>query len=90
MHAGRAVQGVDADAGVVGKRRQPRVLARVTRLGECVLDKREMRLVGLGHAERRLRDDLDVERREDGADLVQLADVVGSDDDFVHELNLKS
>ena len=40
VHAGRAVQRVDADARIVGERRQLRVRARVARLGERVLDER--------------------------------------------------
>ena len=56
MHAGRAAERGDADARVVGERGQLRVRARVPRLGERVLDERQVRLVGFGDAELGLRD----------------------------------
>jgi hypothetical protein len=64
VHAGRTVQRGNADARIVGERRKLRVHARVPRLGERVLDERDVRLVGIGDAELGLRDHLDRKRRE--------------------------
>ena len=84
IHAGRAVQRINANPGIVCQRGQTRVPARMPRLGQRVLDKSTVRFGRLAHAERRLRNDLDVERRQYRGYLVQLADVVGGDDDFFH------
>ena len=85
MHAGRAIQRIDANAGIIRQCRQPRVRARMARLCQRIFDERAMRLGGFTDAEARLRNDLDIERRQYGADLVQLADIVRRDDYFFHE-----
>ncbi len=89
VHAGRTVQHINADARIVGERRQSGVPARMPRLGERVLDEREMRLVDFRHAERRLGNDLDIERRENRADLVELAEIIRRDDYSLHKGNSK-
>ena len=55
MHPRRAAERLDAQAGIVGERRQARGAAGVARLGERVLEKGGVRLVGLADAERGLR-----------------------------------
>ena len=55
--------------------------AGVARLGERVLDERDVRLVGFGDAELGLRDDVDAERREQPAEFAQLARVAGGEDE---------
>ena len=87
MHAGRAAQRLDADAGIVGQRRQAAFAADVARLGQRVLDEGAVRLFGLGDAELRLRQHLDAERREHALELAQLAGIVGCDDQFFHCLS---
>ena len=84
-HAGRATEGVNTNARVIGQRRQAGDAAGVMRLGQRVFDKGEIRLLGFAHPQRALRDDLDIERREDGADLVQLTQIIRRDDDFFHD-----
>ena len=51
MHPRRAAERLDAQAGIVGERRQARGAAGVARLGEGVLEKGGVRLVGLADAE---------------------------------------
>ena len=81
-HAGRTAKRRHADTRVVGERRQLRVRARVTRLGQRVLDERRMRLVDFGDAEIGLRDQLDAERLEQAAELAELAGVVRGEDEL--------
>ena len=85
LHARRAAERAHADAGIVGERRQLRVRARVPRLGERVLDERDVRLVRFGNAERRLRDHLDPERGEQPVELAQLAGIAGREDEARNE-----
>ena len=81
LHARRAGERANADAGVVGQRRQAGERTRVPRLGERVLDEGDVRLGRLGDAEFRLRDHLDAERRQQAAELAQLALVAGREDE---------
>jgi hypothetical protein len=48
----------------------------VTRFRERILDERAMWFGGFTYTEGGLRNDLDIERRENRADLIQLADVI--------------
>jgi hypothetical protein len=50
-HAGRAVQGFDAQAGVVGQRRQAAVGGGVAGLGQRVFDEGAVRLLGFRNAQ---------------------------------------
>src|SRR6185312_16836753 len=80
MHARRAAQRVDADAGIVRERRQPGREARVPRLGERVLEKRVVRLLGFREANLGLRDHARAEALEQRLDLGFLARIPGSKD----------
>ena len=84
MHAGFTVECRHAHAGIIRQRRQAGGAAGMPRLGQRILDKRAMRFIGFAHAKRTLRHHLDRQRREDGADLAQLARIIGSDDEFFH------
>src|SRR5262249_49266813 len=77
VYAGRAVERVDADAGIVRQRRKPRERTRVPCLDERILDERRVGLVDLGHAELRLGNHLDAERLEEPPELAKLARVAG-------------
>src|SRR5207253_10112455 len=87
MHARLTAERRHAKPRIVGERRQPRGAARVARLGERVLDERRVRLLGLRDAERRLRHELELGRK-DRLQLAQLAGVMRGDDDF-HEFRTK-
>src|SRR5689334_5880977 len=60
------------------------------RFGERVLDKGVVRLLGLGHAERGLRDDFEAERGEQRFELAHLARVVRREDDALQELSARA
>ncbi len=77
LHAGRAVQRVDADARIVGERGQTGQAARVPRLGKRVFDKRMVRLGGFRDAELGLSDHFDSQRRQQTPEFPQLARVAG-------------
>jgi hypothetical protein len=80
LHAGLAAQRIDAQAGIVGHGRQAGGRRGVPRLGQRVLDERVMRLLGLGHAERALGDQLDRQRGEQLPQLGELLRVVRGQD----------
>ena len=80
LHTGRAVQRLDADAGIIRERRQLGQRACMARLRERVLDERRMGLIGLGNAELALRNDVDAERREQPGKLAELAGIAGGED----------
>jgi hypothetical protein len=84
IHAGRAVERLDADTGVVGQRRQAGMRAGMARLGEAVLDEGDVRLGAFGDAEVGLRRGFDPERFEDARDFAQFAGVAGCDNEFIH------
>src|SRR5215831_4493176 len=84
MHARPSVQRANADARVVRERGQAGAPARVTRLGEGVLDERSVGLLGLRDFQGRLRDDLDPERTEQGLELAQLAWIGRREDQLLH------
>jgi len=63
-HARRAAERGDTQARVVGDRRPAGRRRGMTGFDQRVLDEARMRLVGLGNAERTLRDQLDARRRE--------------------------
>ena len=90
MHAGLAVEGRDADPGVVGQRGKLCVPRGVPRLRERILDERRVRLFGVRHAERALRHDLDPERREQLAELAELARIGRCEDELLHRLQAPS
>src|SRR5262249_27375104 len=75
LHAGRAVERFDADAGVVRQRGQLREPARVPCLRQRVLDEACMWLVRLRDPELRLRDHFDAQWREQAAKLAQLSGI---------------
>ena len=81
LHSRRAAECPHAQAGIIGQRRQVGVCARVPRLGERVLDKRRVRLVGVGDGEFRLRDQVDGKRRQQPAEFAQLAFVAAREDE---------
>src|SRR5882672_11185987 len=64
MHARGAVQRVDAQAGIVGERRQASRAAGVARLRERVLEKGVVRFVRLRNAELGLGKNLKLKRRQ--------------------------
>ena len=84
QHAGRAAQRRHAQPRIVGQRRQPGGAGAMARLGERVLDEGGMGLLGFPDAERRLRQQLDAQRRQQRAELAQLAGVVGGENEFFH------
>jgi len=67
----------DAQAGIVGERRQAGGATGVARLGERVLEERIVRLFRFRDAELRLGNDLKVKRRKQFADFADLARVAG-------------
>ena len=84
VHARLAAQRVDADAGVVRERRQARRAARVPRLGQGVLEKGEVRLLGIRDAELALGNDLDLKGRQQRADLGKLAGIAARHNELPH------
>src|SRR5262249_27416883 len=76
-HARRAAERIDAQARVVGDRRAARGTRGMARLRERVLDEGDMRLLGLADAELALAHELDRQRAEQRAQLVELLRVVG-------------
>src|SRR6267154_839899 len=84
MHAGLSAERARANARIVGERGKMRAAARVARLGERVFDKAAVRFFCIGYTERRLRDDLHPERREQRLELAQLAGIRGGEHEFFH------
>src|SRR5262249_45337201 len=84
MYARPSVQRANADARVVRERGQARAPARVTRLGESVLDERSVGFLGLRDFQGRLPDDLHPERTEQGFELAHLARIGRREDQFLH------
>src|SRR5256885_7588569 len=76
VHSGLAGESLDAQSRVIAKRRQACSPARVPRLGERILEKSGVRLIGLADAELRLRYELDRQRREQRPDLPQFSGIV--------------
>src|SRR5262249_37299356 len=56
----------------------------VTGLCKCILDERVVGLVGVRDLELRLRDDFDVERPENAANLANLAFIAAGEDELFH------
>ena len=83
--AGRAVERVDADAGIVGQRRQAGSVGRRHRLDRGVLGEHVAVLLGLGQAELAGRDQLDAIGGHQLAHLAQFALVMGRDHDLAGE-----
>ena len=82
--AGGAAEDVDAEAGVVGDRRQAGGLGQGVRLEERVLGEGDAGLLDVGDVRVGIRaDEFDVEvgRIEDGAELGDLAVVAGGEDE---------
>src|SRR5687768_14683899 len=75
VHAGCAAERLDAQARVVGERREAAGAARVSRLRERVLHERRMRLFGFYDAELGLGNQRDAERREQLPDLPEFSGV---------------
>src|SRR4051812_41650514 len=73
MHAGRAAERVDAQARIVGERRQAGGTAGMARLRQRVFKERLKGLVRLAYAELALRHDLDRERRQQRAYFADLS-----------------
>src|SRR6185295_4034472 len=88
MHAGRAAQRVDAQAGIVGERWQAGGAARVARLGERVLEEGVVRFVCLRNAELGLGKNLKLKRRQQFADLADLSRISRRKDQPLHRLQL--
>ena len=85
VHPRGTVQGQRAETGIIGQRRQPGCLRGVACLCECVFDERDMGFVRFGDAQRRLRNRLEAERLQQGAELAQFARIAAGDDNFVHD-----
>src|SRR3569623_1044887 len=83
---GLALQGGDAHFVVarVGHRLAG-VRASMTRLGQAVFNKRDVRLGAFWHAEIGLRRRFDCERFEDARNFAQLARIARGDDQFLHD-----
>jgi len=79
---GRAIERVDHQAGIVGKRRQLRGLRGGDRLDSCIGAKRVAGLVRFAEADFARRYRLDAVRPQEFAHLDELAGIVGRD----HEL----
>ena len=82
VDAGRAVQRIDHEAGIVGKGRQLRGLRRRDRLDRRIGAKRLAGFLGLAEAEFARGNRLDAMRRQQFPHLGELAGIVGRD----HEL----
>ncbi|MNT27435.1 hypothetical protein D3C72_1630650 [compost metagenome] len=82
LHPGLAAQRFDADAGIVGQRRQPGQAAGVTRLFQRVFQEGVVRLRALRHVKAALRDHLDAQRRQQGGEFFQLAGVIAGQHQF--------
>ena len=83
--AGRAVQRVDADAGIIRQRRQSGGIRRRDRLDRSVLGEHVAVFHRLGQAELAGRDQLDPIGRHQLAHFAQLALVVGRDHNLAGE-----
>ena len=80
--AGRAVEGLDAEAGIVGEGRQPGCLGGRMGLEGGVLGEHGAGLVRLGQAELSRRDGLDAVLRQQLAHLAQLARIMRRGDNL--------
>lgn len=83
IDAGRAVEGVDFQAGVVGERGQAGVLRGVARLEEGVFDEAQARFFDGRDVEVGLRQQF-THAFGDGFDFAQFVQVAGGDDDAFH------
>ncbi len=90
IDAGIAVQRIDADARIVGQRRQARGDGGGDRLERGVLGEGAPGLLRLGQAERGGGDDGEIGRRDQRLDLAQLAGIVRGDDQRVARLQQSS
>ncbi|MPN26055.1 hypothetical protein SDC9_173477 [bioreactor metagenome] len=81
---GGAAERPDAQAGIVGERRQAAVLGGVAGLGERVLGEGAVRFLGFRDAKLALRDDFEAERREQRVQLLHLLGVVRGEDELLH------
>jgi hypothetical protein len=79
-----AAQRRDAQAGVVGQRRQPGQAGGVAGLGDGVLDERDVRFLRFRHVEGGLRQHVEIEGRQQLAEFAQLAGVARSENQFLH------
>ena len=76
VHTRRSAKSRNANAGVVRQCGHLRQLACMSRLGQCVLDKRHMRFRRVGNAKLGLWHDVDAERRQQSREFAYLARIV--------------
>ncbi len=88
VQARRAIECVDADAGIIAERRQARRACGMARLDQRVLDEAQPGLVGVGDAEIALRDQFDARIGEHCADLAELARIAARKNDTAHAQRL--
>jgi hypothetical protein len=88
LDTGQAAKGIDAQAGIVGQRRQAAELGSVARFGQGVFDKRAVGFRRFGDAQLALRHQFKTQGRKHGAQLGQLAQVVGCQNNFLHKIRL--
>ena len=83
-HARPASQRLDTNSRIIRQRGQPGRACRMTRFGQRVFDKGDVRLLGLTHPERCLRDDFKIKHCHQRGKFAQLAGIGGGDNDFIH------
>jgi hypothetical protein len=84
VETGRAIEGIHAQARIVAQRRQAGGARGMARFQDRVFDETQAGLVGIGHAELRLRAQIECEAVEQFAQLDQFASIAAGQYERAH------